>query len=164
MVEAVIVLPVLVTCLGAMMYAGGARYQKQAQQQRAREGVLTYATNACKSGGIAEGGGSGEPSLRERSPSVDPERLAIPNKRAYEAVQAATDLTIVPRDEPFGAAVGGPPDKPWTWAWGRGPGAIPDDKALALSGHSFYLCNEDPRPSSLDTLLLARKRAPEFLR
>jgi len=35
-VEAVVVIPVLIVCLGALMFAGMLRYRKQSQQQIAR--------------------------------------------------------------------------------------------------------------------------------
>ena len=126
MVEAVVVLPVLITCWGVIMFAGGARWKKLETQQTARENIFRFASNACQ-GGSPVGGGAG-PSIPDLGQGA-----ADPNGGAAQGNQAASDLTSA--SQKFGTTSGSATSN-WVWGGGYVYANAP------LSGHSFYFCNE----------------------
>ena len=155
MVEAAVVMPVLVTCFGAMMYAGGARYVKLGQQQRAREGSLTYAMSGCDQGGLQERA-RGLPSLRGQNMDVDPREAADTGDHGTNAtLRDAIEATVDPVDVELIAASGAPPPVDWNW---NGGGSV------AITARSYYLCNERGEDDGMDTFAFARERMGMFLR
>ena len=144
MVEAAVVMPVLITCFGAMWYAGGARYQKQAQQQRAREAVLTYATNACQGGvgsAFAAPGNAGLPAIGSHG-GADPSGAGNgASGRTASALDGATSGALGDVDTSFGTGAGSPPAVTWSWDRGRGYGARAGE-SVSITARSFYFCNE----------------------
>ena len=142
MVEAAVVMPVLVTCFGALWYAGGARYQKQAQQQRAREAVLTFATNACQGGGgFAGGGGAGLPPIGSHGGTDASSAGRGASGRTAGALDGAASGALGDVDTAFGTAAGSPPPVTWSWDRGRGYGANAG-ASVSITARSFYFCNE----------------------
>jgi hypothetical protein len=129
MIEAVVVLPVLITCWGVMMFAGGARYHKQLTQQKARSAIFTYATSGCD-GNLVDANGTNGPTL----PSIT-SQAGKPGDNAGAASGAANDTTQG-HDAFF--TISGDTSSSWTWDSGYVHAAAP------ISGHSFYFCNEKP--------------------
>jgi hypothetical protein len=125
MVEAVVVIPVLITCWGVIMFAGGARWKKIETQQTARENIFRFATNACQ--GSVAGGGAG-PSIPDLGQGA-----SNPNGAAGQGNSAASDLTSATQS--FGTTSG---STSGNWAWGGGYVYA----NAPLSGHAFYFCNE----------------------
>ena len=143
MVEAAVVMPVLITCFGAMWYAGGARYQKQAQQQRARQTVLTYATNACQGGGegFAGAGNGGLPPIGSHGGADPTGATRGSGGKTASALRGAASGALGDVDTEFGTAAGTAPAVTWSWDRGRGYGANAG-ATVSITARSFYFCNE----------------------
>lgn len=155
MVEATVVVPVLVVCFGAMMFAGGARFIKLGQQQKAREGALTYAMSGCQHGGLLEQSPREAPSLRDRSADVDPIEAANTGHSGTNAlVRDAVEETVERIDGDFGAANGAPTPKAWSWTGGS---------AVEITARSYYFCNENDE-GSWDAFSFAEEHVRAFLR
>ncbi len=125
MVEAVVVLPVLITCWGVIMFAGGARWKKLETQQTARESFFRFASGGCN-GSIA--GGSSGPNIPDLGSGAD-----NPNNIAGQGNSAASDLTTA--TQKFGTTSG---ETSSNWIWNSGYVSA----NAALKGRSFYFCNE----------------------
>ena len=134
LVEASVIIPGLIVCFGAMMWAGGLRYRKQEQQQLARQVLFTYATHGCT-------GSSAFPVTN--APSNVAELNAKPGPtgdgRATGAMQSAlSDPEVARVSKHFGTASGGPPVFMYSRSMAYVSGTRP------VTGHSFYFCNEVP--------------------
>jgi hypothetical protein len=127
MVEAVVVMPVLITCWGVMMFAGGARFNKIRVQQEAREGTFSYASKACKGAMTVAGStGTGMAPINSQSGASASGQADVANGAVDTQASAIQE---------FGTVSG---NTTGNFAWAKG--YIYGN--ATLGGHSFYFCNE----------------------
>lgn len=85
MVEGAVIMPVMVTLWGIIIYTGGSRYAKQSLEHRARQAIFTYATRAC------EGDVSVSPEDGPTLPDIGQAEGADPSSAAGEEGRAAVN-------------------------------------------------------------------------